>query len=625
MTVNPSRSALIVIHGWGGTLLEAAARVTELLHVESFRQDGAFLVPRRQAALIRHLLNEPSEDANVAALRKLAVSHFLLSPPIPQMENKQQRTDDFARFPEERLRQEFPSFGIPIAPASRRRRAGQLRAEAETVLNPVLDVLNHLLDTFRNDPDAERTEAAVRTRLRELTERSVLHASLLPLLEHLRGMHETGGDLDTVASAALYAHSIRGAAVREGRECHYGRDYRFVFVNYHESLRHLEALAPADLYLADLPVGAFPGLAEDIRHLHQRGVHTARFEDHHPYRTEQRDALAQLQHDGVLGVLALSGPVQGTEQPDEAQTCAADMVYANNVRNTTADTAGARRLREAAHGEDFVRGRTPLGILLTDLIKGGICKAELAQLLVESMTGDDAMQRLGELGWATLPARWKAEMDATAETILENISRITLAGSGTTIIAALAVHAEPGQPKLPTGKAIEFIARAFPDAQYAFYCYGSSLMVARRLDHADTALNMGSLMPSIGTANDGGHAGAAVCRPDANPAYPTRLLRKISSSNFTRFTRYLADRIAAEGYPVAGVRDLSAPSHARWRHGSRRLLIVLAAALTLGLAIIALFPAFRPDAIRESNAAFLPYMALDADLTAEPGEEGDDL
>jgi hypothetical protein len=544
---------------------------------------------------------------------------------MPRDSDKQRRSDQFARFPEERLRQEFPSFGIPVAPASRRRRAGQLRAEAEAVLNPVLTVLNQLLDEFRNNPDADRTEAAVRTRLRELTERSILHASLLPLLEHLRGMHETGGDLDTVASAALYAHAFRSAASRAGRECRYGRDYRFVFVNYHESLRHLEVLAPADLYLADLPVGAFPELAEDILHLHQRGVHTARFEDHHPYRMEQRDALAQLQHDGALGVLALSGPVQGAEQHEDEQKCAADMVYENNVRNTPSDTAGARRLREAAHGEDFVRDRTELGILLTDLIKGGICKAELAQLLVESMTGDDAMQRLDELGWATLPALWKAEMDATAETLLENVSRITLAGSGTAIIAALAVHAEPGHPKLPTGKAIEFIARTFPDAQYAFYCYGSSLMVARRLDHADTALNMGSLMPAIGTANDGGHAGAAVCRPDANPAYPTRLLRKISSSNFPRFARYLADRIAAEGYPVAGIRDLSRPSHARWRHGSRRLLIVLAAALAAGLAIIALFPAVRPDGIRESNTDFLPYMVPDADLPAEPGEEGGDL
>lgn len=46
----------------------------------------------------------------------------------------------------------------------------------------------------------------------------------------------------------------------------------------------------------------------------------------------------------ALGALSLSDPVQGTEQPDEAQKCAADMVYENNVHNTPSDTAEARRV-----------------------------------------------------------------------------------------------------------------------------------------------------------------------------------------------------------------------------------------------------------------------------------------
>ena len=418
----------------------------------------------------------------------------------------------------------------------------------------------------------------------------------------LREMHETGGDLDTVASASLYAHWMISKAKSENKTLIYGRDYEFIFVNYHESMLHMTQYAPAEIYMADLPIGAFPNLEEEIPYLNENGIHIARFEDHHPYPADRRAKLEELVKEGLLGFLALSGPLLNEELPaDEEPQCGADMVYNNLVAGNPWDTAGAKHLRKAAHGEDFVTNRTEFGILLTNLIKGGICKVELAQILVDAMAENDAQQRLEERGWARLPALWHKDIEEVAETLTENVLYITLADDKTKIVAALATHAAPGKPRLTTGKAVEFFARNYPDADYIFYCFGSSIMVARRLNHADTKLNLGSLMPAIGTESDGGHAGAAVCRPDANPHYPAQILGRINKSNFSRFVRYLATRLTANGYKVESVEDVSTGTPNRWQSGKHKVAYVLIGALVLGLILTIFFPSFRPKSVLESN------------------------
>ncbi len=607
------RKKLLVIHGWGGSYLEAAARVTDLLEVESYWYDGSFLVPRRRAGLLRHLLNEPADDRYITALRKLIVSRFMRSPHAPP--NVATDADAYSRFSEDRLRQDFPGFGIPVGPDARWRRSTQLQAEAEKELAPVLEVLHRLQKSPAPAGEAI-TEAAVRERLETLSAEAGI-GSLLPLLENLREMQETGGDLDTVASAVMYAHRFGGEAKRAGKPFRYGHEYRFVFINYHESMHGFAEHAPADLYLADLPIGAFPECENDIRYLHDQDVHTVRFEDHHPWLPERKRALEQLVEEGKLGFLALGGPEQGEEQTDEELRSAAEMIYENLIEHTEDDCEAARRLRVATHGEDFVRGRTELGILLTDLIKGGICKVELGQILLDAMENDDAVERLEARGWAGLPEAWKEDIAETAETLRENTYLMTLADSQTKIISALAAHADPGKPKLPTGKAIEFFAQNYPEAQYVFYCWGSSLMVARRLDHADTTLNLGSLMPAIGGPSDGGHAGAAVCRPEANPNYPKRLLGRVSTSGFGRFNHYLASRLAVEGYAVASVKNISVPPASSLNRGNRRLAIILASAVLLGLALVTLVPSYRPDRVTESNADFFPHIDMDFDAETE--------
>ena len=613
-----SHIKLLVIHGWGASYLEAAEKLVQRLDVTAFWYQGSILVPSRSASLLRHLLNDPTNDPYYQSLCKLIISRFLVSPPLP--EDQKEHIEGFSRFSEDRLRRDFPHFGIPVTPSARRICAQRLTEEAEHELQPVLRLLRNLQEQVRSY-QGDRHEAAIRQFLTVTANVEGVAHSPIPLLEALREMHETGGDLDTIASAVLYAAALRQQAHAADRPFRYGHEYRFVFVNYHESLQALKLWGPAELYIADLPVAAFPALEEDIQHLHANGIHTARFEDHHPYDPDRKKTMQDLVDRKQIGFLWLSGPEQGHELPEEEIKCAADMVFESCIANTPAETAGARRLQAAAHGEDFVTNRTELGILLTNLIKGGICKVELAQLLLASLENDDAMQRLKERGWASLPDLWRATLDSTAEYILENAAILQLSDSKTRIVCAKAVHADPGMPKLPTGKAIEFLARSFPEAQYAFYCFGSSLMVARRLDQADTTLNLGALMPRIGTETDGGHAGAAVCRPDANPAFPRRLLGQISDANFISFARYLGDRLTRSAHPVANVRNVSRPGKARWTSGSRKLIWIVLIAFLGGLALMSFFPSFRPENVRQSNEEFLPQIDISEEADVIPNAE----
>lgn len=611
------RMKLLIIHGWGGSYLEAAARVTDLLKVDAYWHEGLYLVPRRGSSLLRHILNEPADDRYITALRKLVVGCFMQAPPAPASISSD--ADNYSRFSEDRLRRDFPSFGITVGPDTRWRRAAQLKAEAEKELEPVLGVLRELQDEAAKTEDA-RTEAWVREKLEALSKQAGID-SVVPLLENLREMQETGGDLDTVASAVMYAHHFQGEAKRAGEPFRYGHEYRFVFLNYHESMEGFASLAPADLYIADLPIGAFPEMEANIAYLHERDVHSIRFEDHHPWTRDRQQAMQQLIDEGKLQFLDLGGPEQGTEQADEELRSAAEMIYENLIENSADDCEGARRLRVATHGEDFVRDRKDLGILLTDLIKGGVCKVELGQILLDAMAEDNAMELLEQRGWAGLPAAWKEDIDETAEKLRENAYELTLADGKTCIVSALAAHADPGKPKLPTGKAIEFFAANFPEAQYVFYSWGSSLMVARRLDQADTTLNLGSLMPAIGGPSDGGHAGAAVCRPEANPHYPKRLLGRVGASSFGHYNRYLASRLTAEGHEVASVKNVSVAPPSLWNRGNKRLLIILAAALVLGLGLVLLLPSYRPGAVQSSNADFFPHLDGASDTDTAPGDD----
>ena len=128
-------------------------------------------------------------------------------------------------------------------------------------------------------------------------------------------------------------------------------------------------------------------------------------------------------------------------------------------------------------------------------------------------------------------------------------------------------------------------------------------------------------MPLLGTPHDGGHAGAAVCRPDENEAYPRRLLGRITASNFRAFARYLAGRIADAGPRFVAMRDRSRPAEAsQMTRGGKKLTIVTVAAVIIGALLALLHPRFRRAAVKESNHAFFPQLDVE---TAAPEKGGE--
>ena len=357
--------------------------------------------------------------------------------------------------------------------------------------------------------------------------------------------------------------------------------------------------------------------------------------------------LKALQDEGVLQVLELDAPADGRES--KHPRCAADMVYDHLVQGTAADTPGARTIRDAAHAEDLVTGRTAFGRMLTTLIKGGICKTELVQLLVRSAANDNAIELLRETGWDKLPETLEAGYEAHREILMENAYLLTLPrpvcpvpeqggralGPGSDapepvntdapprhdvrILVGLAPRSISGTPRITTGKALETFAQKVPDADYVFYCYGSSIMVARRLNQADFSINLGKLMPLIGSPPDGGHPGAAVCRPESAPDYPSQILPRVTPANFHRFVRYLAQRLDRAGYGCCIVENRSLPmSRQRVNQGGKKLALVAAAAALLGILLMLLIPSLRPSAIRESNVDFFPR--IDQAEWAEPDD-----
>lgn len=639
MILDFDRPKLVVIHGWGGSFLQAVSRVEALFDFSARWEDGAFLVEERVGHLLRQILFHPDPDRYVGAFQKLVLARFLLS----RVEGPAGRRGAAAesRFDEERLLDAFPKIGCLLSPADRARRARALLAEAQSALRPILPVMRGAAARLHGPDGAAQEETGAREILREALSGMPDAPDLLRMLETLRDMHEAGGDLDTVASAVLYAHWLVSEAAGQGRSLRYGRDVRFEFVNYHESLRGLAAHAPADVFIADLPIGAFPSFGPDARFLAARGVRIQRYEDHHPYSAQQLAMLTSLLDDDMVGFFEAGGPKEGQELPESRWRCGADMVYANTIAGRPWDCNGARRLHEVAHAEDFMSSRTRLSRVLTTLIKGGFCKTELAQIMLASVRNDDLWLHLQDRGLYDLAASWEQHFTQIGNALQESVYVLELerrrgsrpdeggqafgpgsdmprsVGSSTLrIILSHAVPAEPGSPRPTVGQAVDYFARTEPTADYLFYCYGAAMVVARRLNQADLGLNLGRIMPLIGTESDGGHSGAAVCRPEENPNYPHRLLGHVTAANFGRFARYLADRLQAAGYRRRRIVNLSAPPTAEFHRSTRRLAVVAVAAALIG-ALLLLHPSFRPRAVRESNRDFFPQIPA--------GTEDDDV
>jgi hypothetical protein len=642
-----SRRKLIVIHGWGGSFLDAIQGIEQLLRFRAAYHNGTFMVAKHDGLVLRRLFMVSDADVYVSAFQKLAVARLMAA----CFEASSFEADDVFEFSEHRLIRDFGHLGLPVGPQARHHRATLLEVQALAELEPLMPVIAELKSVLLARDGTIASEVEARRIITRLSERSGIDTDLLAMMESLRAMHETGGDVDTVHSAVLYAHWLIEEGKGHGRTLVYGRDYRFVFVNYHESFLHLADYGPADVYMADLPIGALPDFDKQVYKLRDRGIHFLRFEDHHPYTQEQIDMLNRLKNERMIEFLAMSGPLVDSELQEEELKCAADMVYESCVQGKAWDGPGPRNLRDIGHSEDFVTGRNDQGRALTELIKGGICKIELAQTLLTAQEPGQIDTMLKETGWRELMQGWHDSFREIEEDMWQSVVRFTVKrpegelaetggqalGPGSDVPAPtpaegkdtlniLVVHAyrpPPGSPKVPVGKATEFFAAECPHTDYLFYCYGSSLLVSRRLNQADLSINLGALMPRLGGDGDGGHAGAAVCRPDSNEHYPHTMLGRVDHAMFVPFCSYLASRLTDLGLDVVDTDNLSRNDGGRdIARSTRQLLAVTLGAVAVGVVAMIVSPGLRPAAVVESNTDFYPQ--LEAPAADEPEAEEDD-
>jgi hypothetical protein len=186
------------------------------------------------------------------------------------------------------------------------------------------------------------------------------------------------------------------------------------------------------------------------------------------------------------------------------------------------------------------------------------------------------------------------------------------------ILIALAPKTKRGEPKLNVGRACEYFADKIPDLDYLFFCYGASIVVGRRLNQADSSINLSSLFRKIGTEKDGGHAGASVCSPENNPGYPKNILGRVSVANFESFVRYMSVRISEElSVEVRRRSDVSVKSSmgTSISNGGKDLLYLLLGAIIAGLLVLLINRSYREKNILKGNMDLLPLNTSTSDIS----------
>ncbi|MDA3799346.1 MAG: hypothetical protein PF692_09725 [Kiritimatiellae bacterium] len=601
---------LIVIHGSGTTYLETINMLTSLLKFKSSWENGVFFINRREGSLIQNMLFNPPETQFTKSIQLIIIARLL---------NSCITTDDSfdtqqaTQIKESRIVHEFSNFGIPVGPKNRLRRAEQMLTEGTKQLAPLLAKLDVLQKKLVND----RGEVLFEDVTRILIENE--SPDLLLFLDRLRSMPESGGDLDTVGSATFYTYWLKQQAAKENREFLYGRDYIYVFVNYHDSIKYFEKYGPADVLMADMPIAALPEFENDVRYLATKDIHIQRFEDHHPYEIKHIQMFNRLKEEKMVDFFEMGGPENGKEQLEKDMRCGTDIVFDNLIANTQEDVEGARNLKYWAHVNDLALKKTQNGELLTTLIKGGLCKIEIVQTLMECIADDSFETVFEDKKWTDRAAEWNTHFESIQETLRENCYQVSFLGKGAdgeptskpvNILFALAASRGKNSPKITVNKSVEYLSRSYPEADYLFYCYGASLMVCRRLNQADLTFNLGDLMSELGGPEDGGHSGAAVCKPDSNPKYPKHQLKRVSRSNFSRFCNYMTMRIDELGYKSMKQINCSvAPTAEHMRKGNKKLLMIILITMLGGLLLVALSKNFRRANVLYSNRSFYPNLA----------------
>ena len=293
-------------------------------------------------------------------------------------------------------------------------------------------------------------------------------------------------------------------------------------------------------------------IERQFRILKENDVRIASIDDHHPYTREIFDLLKKLEGEGIIGHIQIASLPRGEELPIEKQKCGADLVYKDRIKDQTWDNPGLAELVRIAHLQDLHIEMEPLALELSKLIGSKFSKIELARGLAEGIKDYESMRNIMEAtGWDQKVREYEEGLESVFPRTEQILGRMIFnkpdqPGEKVTIMAAVSpfCDAKKGEVQINVASAIGYLMgrKGYP-ADYIFYCYGSHLMTTRKPNEEETSLNLSTMCQAIGTKADGGHSGAATCKPVSNPTFPQKRLDKVRDTNFLEYLEYLAGKV----------------------------------------------------------------------------------
>ncbi len=614
------KKKIFIIHGRGNTMNDAFGRLIQLVRVKFRYYQSKFYVDSENSNFVRYLLYDTQRNPYAKLFDRILVGKIALAPHFPPPPDW--RPDEtWTTLSEYKVSDKLQLYGVPMGAvgASREWIDGffrQLWNDFGPVLGEVITSQPALAASLANFRMQLRPSDGGLWLEREYKEaiRSILPARgvapepFIDFLLEFQRLNDAGGDLDTIASNALYgAWILQAWQANYGTAPRYGRDFEFDFVNYHQSFLHLARHRNCELYLPDFPMDAIPDLEEAAKAVIEAGSFLVRIDDHHPMGQDKMDLLERLKASGFFGDFVMSGPVKGTEQSEEDKTCGADLVHRQMIAGRGFDTPGLEELRRLAHQQDLHLISDPddrnhpdyLAIDLSKLIGSKYSRIDMAQQLMFVRTFDDMRRIMETTGWRQIVDQYEVELERVSPGLEKCMARIDFIVPGEIesargslgflsivskilktitfgafdleakilsgrrpelthrIFIALAPSQSRREPRINVASAIGYLKRFFR-FDYFFYAWGASLLTTRRYNDKDQVLDLSQLMPIIGGPGDGGHSSAATCKPPSNAAWPRKQFERLKNANFLEYAKYIAGRVAGgAGVQIVSVKMMT--------------------------------------------------------------------
>lgn len=312
-------------------------------------------------------------------------------------------------------------------------------------------------------------------------------------------------------------------------------------------------------------------IERQFRDLREQDVNFESIDDHHPYTPEIFNLLKQLESEGIIKHIQIVALPRGEELPIEKQTCGAVLVYKDRIKGKPWDNPGLAELQRIALLQDLHIEMEPLALELSKLIGSKFSKVEIATGLAEKIKDYESMRGIMQItGWDEKVRLYEEGLEKVLPRTEEVLGRIDFTkpddpDARVRIMAAVSpfCDAKKGEVQVNVASAIGYwMGKKKYPADYIFYCYGSHLMTTRKPNEEETSLNLSTVCQAMGTKADGGHSGAATCKPVSNPAFPIERLDKVRDTNFLEYIEYLGKLVSDfSGLVYQGVGPVTVPEY----------------------------------------------------------------